>query len=48
MELTEVIDKISKLYREERKRIDNIYIDGYELVNNKWKKTLRALWYKWF
>jgi hypothetical protein len=25
-----------------------VYIDGYELVNGKWKKTLRALWHKWF
>ena len=25
-----------------------VYIDGYEFVNGYWKKTLRALWYKWF
>lgn len=25
-----------------------VYIDGYEFDNGKWKKTLRALWYKWF
>ena len=25
-----------------------VYIDGYELVDGKWKKTLRALWHKWF
>ena len=25
-----------------------VYIDGYELVNGKWKKTLRALWHRWF
>lgn len=24
------------------------YIDGYELVNGEWKKTLRALWHKFF
>lgn len=29
--------------------IDNkVYIDGYEFVNGRWKKTLRALWHKWF
>ncbi|MBO5828770.1 MAG: hypothetical protein J6R59_10035 [Paludibacteraceae bacterium] len=27
---------------------DKVYLNGYELVNGKWKKTLRALWYKWF
>lgn len=24
------------------------YVDGYALVDGKWKKTLKALWYKWF
>jgi len=29
--------------------IDNkIFIDGYELKNGKWKKTIRALWHLWF
>lgn len=27
---------------------DKVYLNGYELVNGKWKKTLRALWHKWF
>ena len=27
---------------------NKVYIDGYELVNGKWKKTLRALWHKFF
>ena len=27
---------------------NKVYIDGYELVNGKWKKTLRALWHKLF
>lgn len=27
---------------------NKIYIDGYELVNGKWKRTLKALWHKWF
>lgn len=27
---------------------NKVYLNGYELVNGKWKKTLRALWYKWF
>lgn len=27
---------------------NKVYIDGYELVNGEWKKTLRALWHKWF
>ena len=25
-----------------------VYIDGYEFKNGKWRKTLKALWYKWF
>jgi hypothetical protein len=24
------------------------YIDGYELVNDEWKNTLKAFWYKYF
>lgn len=29
--------------------IDNkVYLNGYEFVNGKWKKTLMALWHKWF
>lgn len=29
--------------------IDNkVYINGYELVNGKWKKTLRAIFHKYF
>lgn len=27
---------------------NNIYIDGYEFVDGKWRKTLRALWHRWF
>ena len=27
---------------------DKVYLNGYELVNGEWKKTLRALWHKWF
>lgn len=27
---------------------NKIYLNGYELINGKWKKTLRALWHKWF
>ena len=27
---------------------NKVYINGYELINGKWKKTLRALWHKWF
>lgn len=27
---------------------NKVYLNGYELVNGKWKKTLTALWYKWF
>ena len=27
---------------------NKVYLNGYELVDGKWKKTLRALWYKWF
>lgn len=27
---------------------DKVYIDGFEFVNGKWKKTLRALWHKLF
>jgi hypothetical protein len=25
-----------------------VYIDGYELKNGEWKRTLKALWYKLF
>lgn len=25
-----------------------VYLDGYEFKNGKWKKTLKALWYKLF
>ena len=25
-----------------------VYIDGYEFKNGKWRKTLKALWHKWF
>ena len=25
-----------------------VYIDGYEFKNGKWKKTLKALYHKWF
>ena len=24
------------------------YIDGFELINEEWKRTLKALWYKMF
>ena len=27
---------------------NNVYIDGYEFKNGKWKKTLRAWWHLWF
>jgi len=27
---------------------NKVYLNGYELINGKWKKTLRALWHKWF
>ena len=27
---------------------NKVYLNGYELINGEWKKTLRALWYKWF
>ena len=26
----------------------NVYIDGYEYRSGKWKRTLKALWYKLF
>lgn len=25
-----------------------VYIDGYEFKNGKWRKTMRALWYRLF
>lgn len=29
--------------------VDNrLFVGGYEYINGKWKKTLRALWHKWF
>lgn len=27
---------------------NKVYLNGYELVDGEWKKTLKALWYKWF
>lgn len=27
---------------------NKVYLNGYEFVNGKWKKTPRALWHKWF
>ena len=27
---------------------NKVYIDGYELVDGKWKRTLKALWHRWF
>ena len=27
---------------------NKVYINGYELINGKWKRTLRALWHLWF
>lgn len=27
---------------------DKVYIDGYEYKDGKWKRTLAALWHKWF
>lgn len=27
---------------------DRIYMNGYEFVNDKWKRTIRALWHLWF
>ena len=27
---------------------NKVYLNGYELINGVWKKTLRSLWHKWF
>ena len=27
---------------------DRVYIGGYELVNGKWERTVKSLWYKYF
>ena len=27
---------------------DKVYLNGYEFINGKWRKTLKALWHKWF
>lgn len=27
---------------------NKVYVNGYELINGKWKRTLKALWYKFF
>ena len=27
---------------------NRIYLSGYEYKNGKWKRTLKAIWYKWF
>ena len=29
--------------------VDNrLFVGGYEYIDGKWKRTLRALWHKWF
>ncbi len=29
--------------------VDNrLFVSGYEYIDGKWKRTLRALWHKWF
>ena len=25
-----------------------LFVGGYEYINGKWKRTLKALWHKWF
>lgn len=25
-----------------------LFVSGYEYIDGKWKRTLRALWHKWF
>ena len=25
-----------------------VFVDGYEWKDGAWKKTLRAMWHKWF
>ena len=27
---------------------NRLFVSGYEYINGKWKRTLRALWHKWF
>lgn len=27
---------------------NKVYLNGYELIDGTWKKTLKALWYQWF
>lgn len=27
---------------------NKVYANGYELIDGKWKRTLKALWYKFF
>ena len=27
---------------------NRLFVGGYEYINGKWKRTLRALWHKWF
>lgn len=27
---------------------NKVFLNGYELINGEWRKTLRAFWYKWF
>lgn len=27
---------------------DKVYLNGYEFIKGRWRKTLKALWHKWF
>ena len=27
---------------------NKVYLNGYELIDGEWKRTLKAMWYKWF
>ena len=47
-------DMLNDLEKENKMKCDifekdnKVFIDGYELINGKWKRTLKALWHKWF
>lgn len=44
----EVIEYPSKEYHSVTIINNSVFVDGKEYKNGKWKRTLRALWHKWF
>ena len=46
--MKELNNIMSKIYKITNDINNKVYIDGYEFKKGKWRKTIKALWYKWF